>query len=59
MGDFNAKVGNEDYLKQVAGNHTLHNTSNENGNLLGQLAIRNELIIKSTIFPHKKIHLGT
>jgi exonuclease III len=34
MGDFNAKIGKVDYLKQVAGNHTLHNTSNENGNLL-------------------------
>jgi endonuclease/exonuclease/phosphatase family metal-dependent hydrolase len=59
MGDLNAKVGKEEYQKQVAGNHTLHNTSNVNGNLLGQFAIRNGLIIKSTTFPHKKIYLGT
>jgi endonuclease/exonuclease/phosphatase family metal-dependent hydrolase len=59
MGDFNAKVGKEEYQKQVAGNHTLHNTSSVNGNLLGQFAIRNGLIIRSTTFPHKKIHLGT
>jgi exonuclease III len=31
MGDFNAKVGKEEYQKQVAGNHILHNTSNVNG----------------------------
>jgi exonuclease III len=58
-GDFNAKIGNEDYQKQVAGNHILHNISNENGNLLGKFAIRNGLIIKGTIFPHTKMYLGT
>lgn len=53
MGDFNAKIGKQDYQKQVTGPYTLHDTSNENGNMLIQLATRNRLIIKSTMCPHK------
>jgi len=59
MGDFNAKIGKQDYQRQVAGPYTVHDTSNENGNMLTQFATRNRLIIKSTMFPHKHIHLGT
>jgi exonuclease III len=59
MGDFNAKVGNKEYQQPVAGPHTIHDLSNENGNMLIQFAIRNRLIIESTIFCHKHIHLGT
>jgi hypothetical protein len=59
MGDFNAKLGNEDCLQPVAGPHTIYDLSNENGNMLNQFTIRNRLIIKSTMFPHKHIHLGT
>jgi endonuclease/exonuclease/phosphatase family metal-dependent hydrolase len=59
MGDFNAKMGNEEYLQPVAGPYTIHDQSKENGNMLTQFAIRNRLIIKSTMFPLKHIHLGT
>jgi hypothetical protein len=41
------------------GNYLLHKTSSENGMMLGQFAMRNNLVIKSTCFPHKKIHLTT
>jgi hypothetical protein len=59
MGDFNAKVEKENTLKMVAGKHTLHDISNDNGMMLGQFAVRNNLVIKSTCFPHKRIQLGT
>jgi hypothetical protein len=57
--DFNARIGKEQYQKNVAGKFTIHDISNENGNLLGQIATRNGLKIKSTTFPYKYIHLGT
>jgi hypothetical protein len=41
MGDFNAKIGKEEYQKKVAGKYSIHDISNENGNLLGQFATRN------------------
>jgi len=59
MGDFDAKLGNKGYLQPVAGPYTIYESSNENGNILIQFAIRNRRIVKSTMFPHKHIHLGT
>jgi endonuclease/exonuclease/phosphatase family metal-dependent hydrolase len=59
MGNFNAKTGHKEYLQPVAGPYTIHDFSNENGNMLIQFATRNRLTIKSTMFPHKRIHLGT
>ena len=59
MGDFNAKIGNKEYLQPVAGPYTIHDFINKNGNMLIEFAVRNRLIIKSTMFPHKHIHLGT
>jgi endonuclease/exonuclease/phosphatase family metal-dependent hydrolase len=43
MGDFNAKIGKEEYQKKAAGKYSIHDISNENGNLLGQFATRNGL----------------
>jgi len=34
MGDFNAKLGNKEYLQPVADPYTIHDCSNENGNML-------------------------
>jgi hypothetical protein len=59
MGDCNAKIGKEAYQKQVAGMRTIHENSNENVRILGQFATRNNRLIKSTVYPHKHIHLGT
>jgi hypothetical protein len=59
MGDFNAKIVNKEYLQPVAGPHTIHDFSNENGNMLIQFTTRNRLTIRSTMFPHKHMHMGT
>jgi hypothetical protein len=59
LGDYDAKIGIENFQSKVAGKFTLHKESNENGILLGQLATRNRMVIKSTCYPHKRIHLGT
>jgi hypothetical protein len=59
IGDFNSQIGVENFMKAVAGKYTIHDTSNENGQMLGYFATRNKLKINSTGFPHKLIHLGT
>lgn len=59
LGDFNAKIGREDFLQHVAGKHSLHTETNENGMMLSQLAEAKGLIIKSTCFANKDIHKGT
>ena len=58
MGDFNAQMGKQEH-QQVVGPYAIHDISNENDNMLTHIAIRNRLIIKSTMFPHKYINLGT
>jgi hypothetical protein len=57
--DFNGKVRREECMREVAGRHTLHDISNENGIMLGQFAMRQRIKIKSTCFPHNRIHMGT
>lgn len=54
-GNFNAKIGKEDFLKPHIGQYSLHDISNDNGLKLGGLAIANNMLIKSTIFDHKRI----
>lgn len=59
LGDFNAQIGKEDFLKNVAGKQTLQEVTNENGKRLAQLAAEQDLLLSSTMFKHKKIHKGT
>ena len=59
LGDFNAKIGKEYSNRRVAGRHTLHNITSENGEKLVQLAIVHNLEISSTKFQHRRIHKGT
>ena len=46
-------------FSQVVGRHTLHDISNENGEMVANYAISNDMFLTSTNFQHKKIHIGT
>jgi hypothetical protein len=59
LGDFNAKVGREDIFKPTIGNENLHETSNDNGGRVVNFATSKNLVVKSTMFPHRKIHKYT
>lgn len=59
MGDLNAKVGREEWLKPAVGIDSLHNESNNNGMRLANFANNHHMIIGGTHFPHKGIHKGT
>jgi len=55
----NAKLGKEKVFSQVVGRHTLYNIPNENGEMVANYAISNDMFLISTNFQHKKIHIGT
>ena len=59
LGDFNAKVGYEDQDNSVVGKYGIHKESNNNGIRLIGLASALNMVIGSTTFPHKQIHLAT
>jgi len=59
MGDFNAKVGREQWFRPVFGNESLHNISNDNGERLISFATTKGMTISSTQFQHKNIHKHT
>ena len=59
MGDMNTKPGKEKVFSQVIGRHTLHNISNENGEMVANYAVSNGMFLISTNFQHTKIHIGT
>ncbi|CAI6370121.1 unnamed protein product [Macrosiphum euphorbiae] len=59
LGDFNAKLGREICYRNVIGNHSLHENTNNNGAKLIDFAVGNGLVIKSTMLPKKDIHKYT
>ena len=44
----NAKLGKEKVFSQVVGCHTLHDISNENGEMVANYAISNDMFLTST-----------
>jgi hypothetical protein len=54
-GDIIAKVGREDIFKPTVGSESLHEISNKNEVRLVNFATSKSLIVKSTMFPHRKI----
>jgi endonuclease/exonuclease/phosphatase family metal-dependent hydrolase len=59
LGDFNAKVGRVNIFKPTIGNESLHEISNDNGDRIVNFATSKNLVVKSTMFPHRKIHKHT
>ena len=59
LGDFNAKVGRENIFKPTIGNENLHQDSNDNGVRIVNFATSKNLVVKSTMFPHRKMHKYT
>jgi len=59
LGDFNAKVEREHIFKPAIGQESLHQDSNDNGVRLVNFATSKNLIVKSTMFPHRNIHKYT
>jgi hypothetical protein len=59
LGDFNAKVGRENIFKPTIGNERLHQDSNDNGVRIVNFAKSNNVVVKSTLFPHRNIHKHT
>jgi hypothetical protein len=57
--DFNAKVGRENIFKPTIGNESLHEISNDSGVRVVNIATSRNLVVKSTMFPHRKIHKYT
>ena len=59
LGNFNAKVGRENIFKPTIGNESLHQDSNDNGVGIVNFAMSKNLVVKSTMFPHRDIHKHT
>jgi hypothetical protein len=54
LGDFNATLGRKDTFKPAIGNESLHEDSNDNGVRVVKFATSKHLVVKNTMFPHRK-----
>jgi hypothetical protein len=59
LGDFNTKLGREDIFKPTIRNESSHEISSDNGVRAVNFATSNNLVVKSTMFPHCSIHKYT
>jgi len=59
LGDFNEKLGRKDIFKLRVGNESIHQDSNDNGIRIVNFATSKNAIVKSTMFPHRKIRKYT
>jgi len=55
-GDLNAEIGKEAIHYSTIGKEAYHQESNENGKRLIHLAASRNMVIGTTLFPHKDIH---
>jgi endonuclease/exonuclease/phosphatase family metal-dependent hydrolase len=59
LGDLNAKIRKEELYQNVVGKHTLHETSNRNGEWVCEYAISNYIKVTNTYYQQKRLHKGT
>ena len=59
LSNFNAQVGKEAVNLPTTGTYSLHNLTNDNGSGLIKFAVSWNMIIGSTLHPHKDIHKST
>jgi len=59
LGGFNAKVRRENIFKPTVGNESLHQVDNDNGVRLVNFTTSKNLVVKSTMIPHRDIHKYT
>jgi len=59
LGDFNAKVGKDNIFKPAIGNERVHQDSNDNGVGIVNFDTSKNVVVKSTMFPHRNIHKYT
>ena len=52
-------MGRENIFKPTTGNVSLHQDSNDNGVRIVNFAASKNLVVKSTMFPHRNIHKYT
>jgi hypothetical protein len=55
MGDMNAKIGKDPRVPHV-GQHGLYDEFNNNGIMMTDFAVTRNLVISSTMLPHKSVH---
>jgi hypothetical protein len=56
LGHFNAKVDREDIFEPKIGNDSLHEISNDSGVREVNFVNSKHLVVKSTVFPRRRIH---
>jgi hypothetical protein len=59
LGGFNANVGREDICKSTIGLEISHEIRNDSGVRIVNFATSKNLVVKSTMFPHRNIHKHT
>jgi len=59
LGDFNANVEKDSFFKPTIRNESLHQHRNDNGVRIVTFAPSKNLVVKSTMFPHRNIHKYT
>jgi hypothetical protein len=53
--DFSARGRGRDILKGILGNESIRETRNDNGDRAVNFAATEGMVVKSTVFPHRKI----